>query len=67
VLLVASSSAGDLGPAEWRGLAQAYEARSTISRETMENLVADLVWPAPDLSGVPPLTDDFAPIETMRF
>lgn len=43
-----------------------YVARSTISHAMLRAMVADRLT-LPDLSSVTPFTDDFAPIETMRF
>lgn len=43
-----------------------YAARSTITHAMLRAMTTDALT-LPDLSGVTPFTDDFAPIETMRF
>jgi spermidine synthase len=53
-------------PSEWLSRAARFVPRSSVSRETMIAMAADQ-YPIPDVAGAPVLTDDHAPIETMRF
>jgi spermidine synthase len=67
IILVASMSEEPLDADGWRARVIDYPGTPTIDRYRMGKLVEDLVWPTPDLSEGVPFTDDFAPIETMRF
>lgn len=65
VIFIASD--GELpSPAEWASRASRFTPRSSVTRAMMMAMAQDL-HPIPDLTGAPLLTDDHAPIETMRF
>ncbi len=58
---------GDLPVAEeWAARAARFVPRSSVSREMMRAMVLDL-HPVPDAGLATVMTDDHAPIETMRF
>ena len=66
VIFFASRDAELPTQAEWAARASRFVPRSSVSREAMMAMAADL-YPIPDVAGAAVLTDDHAPIETMRF
>jgi len=67
VILVASKNPKPLTASEWAQRASAYATTSHVTRDMVIRMVGDLVAPLPDMSRAPIFTDDYAPIETMRF
>ena len=66
VIFIASRDAELPSAEEWAARAARFVPRSSVSREAMMAIAADL-YPIPDVTGATVLTDDHAPIETMRF
>jgi spermidine synthase len=67
ILLVASKNPRRLAPQEWAKRADEYSSASHVTRDQVSGMIDDLVVPLPDMAAVPIFTDDYAPIETMRF
>lgn len=67
IIFVATRADVEVDADDWRSRVSSYAGTPTIDRYRMGKLVEDLVWPTPDLQQGVPFTDDFAPIETMRF
>lgn len=67
IIFVATKDDAVHDPDDWRARVASYPGSPTIDRYRVGKLVEDLVWPTPDFSKAVPFTDDFAPIETMRF
>jgi len=67
VILLASNDNERLTEAEWLARAERYQSASHVTAAEMTKMVADLLAEqAPD-PAAPIFTDDYAPIETMRF
>lgn len=66
IIFVAAADADLPSPEQWRARAARFVARSSVSREDMQAMTLDL-HPLSDVPGAVVLTDDHAPIETMRF
>ena len=67
ILLVATDRERALTAEEWHDLAARYRSSSYIDQPRMSEMLQDLVVDPPDVSTAPVFTDDYAPIETMRF
>jgi spermidine synthase len=67
IILVAAKNPKRLAAADWSRLAGEYSTTSHVTRDMLMRMVDDLVAPLPDMSAAPIFTDDYAPIETMRF
>lgn len=66
VIFVATLQERRLEPEEWLARVDDYPLRGPVTRPALRRMIADWVE-LPDLTGVRPLTDELAPIETMRF
>ena len=67
ILFVATDRERALTAEEWHDLAVRYRSSSYIDQPRMSEMLQDLVVDPPDVSTAPVFTDDYAPIETMRF
>jgi spermidine synthase len=66
VILLATASDRDMSPEDWARAAEGYESASYVDPAVVREMVRDLVAPAPPIAAAV-LTDDYCPIETMRF
>lgn len=67
VILLASKKPQPLEPAEWESLARAFHSDSHVGKIQLLSMVKDLVRNVPVDEQSPVFTDDYSPIETMRF
>ncbi|RIK73787.1 MAG: hypothetical protein DCC67_17460 [Planctomycetota bacterium] len=67
IILVAVNDDREITPQAWQDLAQQYSSTSYVDRQAVERIIADLVTELPDMAAAAIFTDDYAPIETMRF
>ncbi len=67
IVFVASNRKDTPSREDWLALLPLYPGGSYLSRPDLRSMIGDLYEAMPDLSDVPPMTDELAPIETMAF
>ena len=67
IILLATRSKQRIPREEWLARAARYRSNSHVQGKELQQMVGDLVEDLPDLARAPLFSDDYAPIETMRF